>query len=164
MCQMSIWQATRISSTDLVKNGQKGTIIIRSHSDVNFLIIHGRSRYPSLNIWARNSVQAGKQLEHITGGLIKACLHDVVVKNLAVSDSQVILLCTYLAFFIRLLNDGRWNSQIDLLPESHQPLSGNCHLITIWFLSPSKKIKHVYCVLKIFWIWGRWSDLWTDES
>ena len=45
VCQMSIWQATRISSTDLVKNGQKGTIIIRSYSDVNFLIIHGRSRY-----------------------------------------------------------------------------------------------------------------------
>lgn len=47
------------------------------HTDLNFLTIHGRSRYPGLNIWARNTgkrievklppgcllVQAGKQLE-----------------------------------------------------------------------------------------------------
>jgi isopenicillin N synthase-like dioxygenase len=144
------------SSTDLVKYGQNGTIVTRRHSDVNFLTIHGRSRYPSLDIWARNSkqrigveippgnnfvVQAGKQLEHITGGLIKAGFHEVVVNDqtLTVSDSDAnILLCAHLAFFImiRLLNDGRWNSQTDLLFESHQPFSGTCHKVTIWFLSP----------------------------
>lgn len=63
---------------------------------MNFLTIHGRSRYPGLNIWARNTgkripvkippgnyllVQAGKQLEHITGGLIKAGYHEVVVNQ-----------------------------------------------------------------------------------
>ena len=132
------------SSTDLIKYGQRGTIstkyrpdfifLTRTHADVNFLTIHGRSHYPSLNIWARNSaqrigveipsgydfvVQAGKQLEHITCGLIKAGLHDVVLNDqtLAVSDSDVIFLCNHLAFFIRLLNDGRWNSQIDLLSD-----------------------------------------------
>ena len=69
------------------------------HTDMNFLTIHGQSRYPGrepqspghetmlmiVNIWARNSgkriavkippgcllVQAGKQLEWVTGGLIK---------------------------------------------------------------------------------------------
>ena len=142
------------NSTDLVKYGQKGTILAEYHSDVNFLTIHGRSRYPSLDIWARDTdqrigveippgcnflVQAGKQLEHITGGLIKAGFHEVVVNDqtLAVSDSDAnVFLCIHLAFLVRPLNDGRWNSQIDLLSESHQPFSGTCHLIMIWFLTP----------------------------
>ena len=44
-------------------------------------------------------MQAGKQLEHITGGLIKAGFHEVVVndRTLAVSDSDAnIFLSTYL--------------------------------------------------------------------
>ena len=69
-------------------------------------------------------VQAGKQLEHVTSGLIKAGFDEVVVndRTLAVSDEwsdNNVLLCTYLAFFTRLLNDGRWNSQIEYLSESH---------------------------------------------
>ena len=93
------------TSSDLVKYGQKDTILAGFHSDLNFLTIHGRSRYPGLNIWARNTgqrigveippgynllVQAGKQLEHITGGLIKAGFHEVVVndRTLAVSNSD----------------------------------------------------------------------------
>jgi len=69
------------------------------HTDLNFLTIHGRSRYPGLNIWARNTgkripvqfpdrskgrfllLQAGKQLEHITGGVIRAGYHEVVVNQ-----------------------------------------------------------------------------------
>ena len=68
--------------------------------------IHGRSRYPGLHVWARNTgkrilvkvppgrhllVQAGKQIEHLTGGLIKAGLHEVVVndKTVEVRDSGV---------------------------------------------------------------------------
>jgi len=84
------------NSTDLVKYGQKGAILAESHSDLNFLTIHGRSRYPGLNIWARSTgkrigveippgynllVQAGTQLEHMTGGLIKAGFHEVVVND-----------------------------------------------------------------------------------
>lgn len=72
------------------------TILAGFHTDLNFLTIHGRSRYPGLHIWARNTgkriavkippgnyllVQAGKQLEHITGGLIKAGYHEVVVNQ-----------------------------------------------------------------------------------
>jgi isopenicillin N synthase-like dioxygenase len=82
------------TASDLVKYGKKDTILAGFHSDLNFLTIHGRSRYPGLNIWARNTgrripvkipegnyllVQAGKQLEHMTGGLIKAGFHEVVV-------------------------------------------------------------------------------------
>ncbi|PFH49691.1 hypothetical protein AMATHDRAFT_48528 [Amanita thiersii Skay4041] len=84
------------TASDLVKYGKKDTILAGFHTDLNFLTIHGRSRYPGLNIWARNTgrrisvripegnyllVQAGKQLEHITGGLIKAGFHEVVVND-----------------------------------------------------------------------------------
>ncbi|CAG7853964.1 SubName: Full=Uncharacterized protein {ECO:0000313/EMBL:CCA67167.1} [Serendipita indica DSM 11827] len=84
------------TASDLNKYGAKDTILAGFHSDLNFLTIHGRSRYPGLHIWARNTgqripvsippgrnllVQAGKQFEHITGGLIKAGLHEVVVNS-----------------------------------------------------------------------------------
>jgi hypothetical protein len=65
-----------------------------------------------LDIWTRNTaqrievdiplgnnfvVQAGKQLEHITGGLIKAGFHEVVVndRTLAVSDSDTNVFLVY---------------------------------------------------------------------
>lgn len=85
------------TASDLVKYSEKDTILAGFHTDLNFLTIHGRSRYPGLNIWARNTgkripvkfpptgryllVQAGKQLEHLSGGLIKAGFHEVVVNE-----------------------------------------------------------------------------------
>ncbi|KAK7442300.1 hypothetical protein Landi51_09601 [Colletotrichum acutatum] len=93
------------TASDLVKYGKQDTILAGFHTDLNFLTIHGRSRYPGLHIWARNTgkkiavkipegnyllVQAGKQLEHLTGGLIKAGFHEVVVneKTLAVIERR----------------------------------------------------------------------------
>nr|ODN86737.1 hypothetical protein L203_03986 [Cryptococcus depauperatus CBS 7841] len=72
--------------------GKLDTVFAGFHTDLNFLTIHGQSRYPGLHIWARNVgkkiavelpfgcmlVQAGKQLEWLTGGLIKAGYHEVV--------------------------------------------------------------------------------------
>ncbi|KAG1828074.1 hypothetical protein EV424DRAFT_1345009 [Suillus variegatus] len=85
------------TASDLVKYGKNDTILAGFHTDLNCLTIHGRSRYPGLNIWARNTgkripvrfpstgryllVQAGKQIEHLTGGLIKAGFHEVVVNE-----------------------------------------------------------------------------------
>lgn len=85
------------TASDLRKYGDKDTILAGFHTDLNFLTIHGRSRYPGLHIWARNTgkriavkippgnscllVQAGKQLEHLTGGLVKAGYHEVVVNE-----------------------------------------------------------------------------------
>jgi isopenicillin N synthase-like dioxygenase len=92
------------TASDLVKYGKKDTILAGFHSDLNFLTIHGRSRYPGLHVWARNTgkripvkippgnnllVQAGKQLEHITGGLIKAGFHEVVVNDQTVEVSSL---------------------------------------------------------------------------
>ncbi|OTB02558.1 hypothetical protein M426DRAFT_193574 [Hypoxylon sp. CI-4A] len=90
------------TASDLEKYGTKDTILAGFHTDLNFLTIHGRSRYPGLHVWARNTgrriavsiprpspgqpgsyllVQAGKQLEHLTGGLVKAGYHEVVVNS-----------------------------------------------------------------------------------
>ncbi|KAI0598925.1 Clavaminate synthase-like protein [Biscogniauxia sp. FL1348] len=90
------------TASDLTKYGSLDTILAGFHTDLNFLTIHGRSRYPGLHIWARNTgrriavkipspspsssgsyllVQAGKQLEHLTGGLVKAGYHEVVVNR-----------------------------------------------------------------------------------
>ncbi|OWZ67670.1 hypothetical protein AYX14_01473 [Cryptococcus neoformans] len=80
------------TATDLEKYGELNTIYAGFHTDLNFLTIHGQSRYPGLHIWARNTgrkipvkippgcllVQAGKQIEWLTGGLIKAGYHEVV--------------------------------------------------------------------------------------
>lgn len=84
------------TASDLDKYGDLNTILAGFHTDLNFLTIHGRSRFPGLHIWARNTgrriavaippgrhllVQAGKQLEHLSGGLIKAGFHEVVVNE-----------------------------------------------------------------------------------
>ncbi|GAP92773.2 putative clavaminate synthase [Rosellinia necatrix] len=84
------------TASDLTKYGAKDTILAGFHTDLNFLTIHGRSRYPGLHVWARNTgrriavkipagshllVQAGKQLEHLSGGLVKAGFHEVVVND-----------------------------------------------------------------------------------
>lgn len=91
------------TASDLVKYGAKDTILAGFHTDLNFLTIHGRSRYPGLNIWARNTgsriavkippgnnllVQAGKQIEYITGGLIKAGYHEVVINEKTVETIE----------------------------------------------------------------------------
>jgi len=91
------------TASDLNKYGTKDTILAGFHSDLNFLTIHGRSRYPGLHIWARNTgrriavkvpkgryllVQAGKQLEHLTGGVVKAGLHEVVVNSSTIETIQ----------------------------------------------------------------------------
>ncbi|KAI0001707.1 hypothetical protein BJV77DRAFT_1063118 [Russula vinacea] len=92
------------TASDLVKYNKKDTILAGFHTDLNFLTIHGRSRYPGLHIWARNTgkrilvqfpptgryllVQAGKQLEHLSGGLIKAGYHEVVVNEPTIATIQ----------------------------------------------------------------------------
>ncbi|CAI4218031.1 unnamed protein product [Parascedosporium putredinis] len=69
------------TASDLQKYGQKDTILAGFHTDLNFLTIHGRSRYPGLHIWARNTGKRIAQLEHFTGGLVKAGFHEVVVNE-----------------------------------------------------------------------------------
>jgi isopenicillin N synthase-like dioxygenase len=70
------------------------TILAGFHYDLNFLTIHGKSRFPGLYIWLRDGtkvpvkvpdgcllLQAGKQLEWVTGGEITAGFHEVVISK-----------------------------------------------------------------------------------
>ncbi|XWS35484.1 hypothetical protein CRYUN_Cryun20dG0001400 [Craigia yunnanensis] len=80
------------TGSDLRRYGQEGTVFAGYHYDLNFLTIHGRSRFPGLNIWLRNGkkievkvpigcllIQTGKQIEWLTAGECSAGMHEVVV-------------------------------------------------------------------------------------
>ncbi|MBA0825725.1 hypothetical protein Goarm_010646, partial [Gossypium armourianum] len=80
------------TGSDLKRYGQEGTIFAGYHYDLNFLTIHGRSRFPGLNIWLRNGqkievkvpigcllIQTGKQIEWLTAGECTAGMHEVVI-------------------------------------------------------------------------------------
>ncbi|ONK68599.1 uncharacterized protein A4U43_C05F13810 [Asparagus officinalis] len=80
------------TGSDLQRHGQEGTVFAGYHYDLNFLTIHGRSRFPGLNIWLRSGekvavkvpvgcllIQSGKQLEWLTGGDCLAGMHEVIV-------------------------------------------------------------------------------------
>lgn len=80
------------TGSDLAKYNSLGTVFANFHYDLNFLTIHGRSRFPGLFIWLRDGtksivrvppkcllLQAGKQFEWITGGHVLAGFHEVIV-------------------------------------------------------------------------------------
>lgn len=92
------------TGSDLKKFGKERTILAGYHYDLNFLTIHGRSRFPGLFIWVKSGqklevsvppgcllIQAGKQLEWLTGGICTAGMHEVVVskKTLNAIESSV---------------------------------------------------------------------------
>lgn len=41
------------TGSDFSRFGAEGTVLAGYHYDLNFLTIHGKSRYPGLNIWTR---------------------------------------------------------------------------------------------------------------
>lgn len=68
-----------------------GTVFAGFHYDLNFLTIHGKSRYPGLFVWLRNGervsvsvpeghllLQAGSQFDLMTGGYITCGYHEVL--------------------------------------------------------------------------------------
>mmetsp|Transcript_13059 Transcript_13059/g.27551 ORF Transcript_13059/g.27551 Transcript_13059/m.27551 type:complete len:366 (+) Transcript_13059:133-1230(+) len=82
------------TGSDLAKYTDVGTVFAGYHYDLNFLTIHGKSRYPGLFIWLRDGtktpvkmpegcllLQAGKQLEWLTGGEIMAGMHEVIISD-----------------------------------------------------------------------------------
>ncbi len=85
------------TGSDFNNYGAKDTVLAGYHYDLNFLTVHGKSRYPGLNIWTRNNervgvkvpdgclfVQAGKQIEYLTGGHVLAGFHEVIVTQATV--------------------------------------------------------------------------------
>lgn len=80
------------TGSDFNNFGTLGTVLAGYHYDLNFMTIHGKSRFPGLSIWTRDGkrysvavpdgcllVQAGKQIEYLTGGHVMAGFHEVVV-------------------------------------------------------------------------------------
>jgi len=80
------------TGSDLGRFSKTDTIFAGYHYDLNFMTIHGKSRFPGLYIWLRDGskklvrvpdgcllLQAGKQLEWLTSGVITAGFHEVVV-------------------------------------------------------------------------------------
>jgi len=79
------------TGTNMAKHGDEGTMVAGWHTDISFLTIHGKSRFPGLAIWLRNGkkvfvkipdgcllVQAGRQIEYLTGGKVLAGYHELV--------------------------------------------------------------------------------------
>lgn len=78
------------TGSDLAAHGGLGTVFAGFHYDLNLMTIHGRSRFPGLYVWLRDGrrvpvrvpagcllLQAGKQLEWLTGGHVLAGMHEV---------------------------------------------------------------------------------------
>jgi len=78
------------TASDLMKY-DVGTAFAGFHYDLNFITIHGKSRYPGLFLWTRDwkkmackvpegclLMQAGIMFEWMTGGYVVAGFHEVV--------------------------------------------------------------------------------------
>jgi len=85
------------TGSDLKLYHNEGDIFASFHYDLNFLTIHGKSRFPGLYVWLRDGtrcpvkvpdgcllLQAGKQFEWLTGGKVLAGFHEVVVSDATV--------------------------------------------------------------------------------
>jgi len=84
------------TGSDLARYDAVGTIFAGWHTDLNFLTIHGKSNFPGLYVWLRDGskmavkvppgcllIQAGQQMEYVTGGRVMAGYHEVVVDEAA---------------------------------------------------------------------------------
>lgn len=80
------------TGSDLERHSKPGTVLAGCHADLNLLTVHGRGRLPGLFVWTRSGervavrvpegcllLQAGMQLEYLTGGKIEAGMHEVLV-------------------------------------------------------------------------------------
>ena len=72
----------------------EGTAFASFHYDLNFITIHGKSRYPGLYLWTRDwqrqpvsipagclLMQAGIMFEQLTGGYVMAGYHEVIYND-----------------------------------------------------------------------------------
>ncbi len=84
------------TGSDLSKYGAPDTVLAGFHDDLNFVTAHTQSNYPGLRAWTRTGesffakvpdgcilVQAGQQLEYVTGGAILCGLHEVLAVEAA---------------------------------------------------------------------------------
>jgi isopenicillin N synthase-like dioxygenase len=89
------------TGSDLSTHREVGTVLAGWHNDLNLFTIHGKSRYPGLFVWLADGtkmpvkipdgcllVQAGMQIERLTGGAVQAGMHEVVVLPSTVAAAE----------------------------------------------------------------------------
>jgi len=89
------------TGSNLKEHGKLGTVFAGYHTDLNFMTIHGKSRFSGLYVWTRENrkmlvkvpdgcllLQAGQQFEYLTGGHVLAGFHEVVVNEQAVAAAE----------------------------------------------------------------------------
>lgn len=112
--------------SDLNTYNTPGCILAGFHSDISLFSIHGKSRFPGLNIWTRDGqkirvkvpedcfvVQAGSQLEYITGGYIHAGFHEVVVESDTLAIQRDSMTRVSSTFFAHINSD----KYLEVLPQ-----------------------------------------------
>lgn len=124
---MLYWRA----GTDLRSYGALGSCYAGYHYDLNFLTIHGKSRFPGLAVWLQNGrrlpvsipsgcllIQAGKQIEWLTNGHVRAGMHEVPLFH----SSGAYILYSHLVH----LGDFLRQAICDVLPDGVIPSSIRC--------------------------------------
>lgn len=89
------------TGSDLSRHRDVGTVLAGWHNDLNLFTIHGKSRYPGLSVWLKDGtkmgvkipdgcllVQAGMQIERLTGGVVQAGMHEVVITDATVTAAK----------------------------------------------------------------------------
>jgi len=89
------------TGSNLEKFNKEGDVLSGFHYDLNFITIHGKSRYPGLFVWTREGqkmsvkvpegcllIQCAKQLEWLTGGELEAGFHEVIVTKKAIEMAE----------------------------------------------------------------------------
>ena len=125
------------TASDLMKY-DVGTAFAGFHYDLNFITMHGKSRYPGLFLWTRDwkkmsckipqgclLMQAGIMFEWLTGGYVLGGFHEVVYteatkrvrdENIRVSQEQGVRKSTW-RISSTLFSHLRYNVDISPMPE-----------------------------------------------
>lgn len=86
------------TGSDLSKHEREGTVFAGYHYDLNFLTIHGRSRFPGLHIWLRNgqkvevSVPVGCLLIQAGKEVLELNMHSFHKLNYCFQEVQIMVL------------------------------------------------------------------------
>lgn len=120
------------TGSNLKTHGALGTVFAGYHYDLNYLTIHGKSRFSGLYVWTRAGrkmlvkvpdgcllLQAGKQFEWLTGGYVLAGFHEVVVNEQAVAAKEAAAAAGRSLWRISSTLFGHIASNEDLAPVAH---------------------------------------------
>jgi len=120
------------TGSNLREHGKLGTVFAGYHYDLNFLTIHGKSRFSGLYVWTRDGrkmlvkvpdgcllLQAGAQFEYLTGGHVLAGFHEVVVNEQTVAAKEAAEAAGRSLWRISSTLFGHIASDQSLLPVAH---------------------------------------------